>query len=520
MRRVRNAWPPAAETRPMFMAGQIDEPRLLFGGGHQHIDPKAGLSLYGPYSLHGQDAPSISAIRVGVVSTGSLITATRFWLKRCQQLVVNDGSQPFLFPPFPGLTSASTLHCDLVFGSPWQEHISDNALAAALAAGDYYERLGNIVELFAARVRNLSERSPRPDVIICAMPQSVLDLCTVESAFGEVRRIRLTTAERRARAQREAGQLSFLPVAFGDESEEPVAHRNLRRALKAETMAFGIPTQMIRESTLTGNMPGRGRRTMQDEATRAWNFCTGLYYKAGGHPWRLADMPTDTCYIGISFYRERLTSNPLIRTSLAQIFSHRGDGLVLRGRLFEWAGPSPSPHMPEDAARHLMQEAIDLYARHSERPPLRVVVHKSSRYWEDELRGFEEGLKEVPRVDLVALEKRGTQFFRRGDYPPLRGTWVRFDESDYLLYTRGFIPFLRTYPGMRVPQPIEMVEHHGDTPAEELLHEIMALTKMNWNSADFASEEPMTLAFARKVGEILGEMPAGMVPQSEYRYYM
>jgi len=73
---------------------------------------------------------------------------------------------------------------------------------------------------------------------------------------------------------------------------------------------------------------------------------------------------------------------------------------------------------------------------------------------------------------------------------------------------------------MRVPQPIEMVEHHGETPADELLQEIMALTKMNWNSADFACEEPMTLAFARKVGEILGEMPAGSVPQPEYRYYM
>lgn len=119
-----------------------------------------------------------------------------------------------------------------------------------------------------------------------------------------------------------------------------------------------------------------------------------------------------------------------------------------------------------------------------------------------------------------SVSRRGVQFFRRGLYPPLRGTWVRFEESDYLLYTRGYIPFLRTYPGMRVPQPIEMVEHHGETPADELLQEIMALTKMNWNSADFACEEPMTLAFARKVGEILGEMPPGSVPQPEYRYYM
>lgn len=520
MSQALRAWPAPEDARPLFLAGHIDEPRLLFGGAHQHIDPKAGLALYGPYSLQGQDVPPIGSIRVGVVSTGSHIASARFWLKRCQQLVVNDGSQPFLFPPFPGLSSKSALHCDLVFGPTWQEQISDAELASALASPDYYERLSNVVALFASRVRNLSERDPRPDVIVCAMPQSVLDVCTVESAFGEIRRLKSSPAERRARAQRDSGQLSFLPVAFGDEEDEPSAHRNLRRALKAETMEFAIPTQIIRESTLTGKMPGRGRRTMQDEATRAWNFCTGLYYKAGGHPWRLADMPPDTCYIGVSFYRERLTNSPLIRTSLAQIFSHRGDGLVLRGQPFEWDGPSPSPHMSEEAARHLMQEAIALYKRHSERPPLRVAVHKSSRYWDDELRGFREGLSGIPHIDLLTLEKRGTKFFRRGDYPPLRGTWIQFDDSDYLLYTRGFIPFLRTYPGMRVPQPLEMVEHHGDMPVDELLQEVMALTKMNWNSADFACEEPMTLAFSRKVGEILGEMPPGVAPQTEYRYYM
>ena len=123
-------------------------------------------------------------------------------------------------------------------------------------------------------------------------------------------------------------------------------------------------------------------------------------------------------------------------------------------------------------------------------------------------------------MDLVTLEKRGIQFFRYGSYPPLRGTWVKFDERDFLLYTRGYIPFLRTYPGMRVPQPLELLEHHGDTAPDELLTEIMALTKMNWNSADFACEEPMTLAFARKVGEILSELPPGATPQSEYRFYM
>src|SRR5437867_6156572 len=174
---------------------------------------------------------------------------------------------------------------------------------------------------------------------------------------------------------------------------------------------------------------------MQDEATRAWNFCVGLYYMAGGHPWRLASMPPDTCYIGVSFYREKLASEPSMRTSLAQIFSHRSDGLVLRGQSFEWDRSMRSPHMPKDHAATLMRDALSLYERHSERPPLRVVVHKSSRFWEDELNGLYEGLQGVQHVDLVTLEQRGIQFFRYGSYPTLRGTWVKFDERDFLLYT-------------------------------------------------------------------------------------
>jgi hypothetical protein len=53
-----------------------------------------------------------------------------------------------------------------------------------------------------------------------------------------------------------------------------------------------------------------------------------------------------------------------------------------------------------------------------------------------------------------------------------------------------------------------------------MLTEVMALTKMNWNTADFAGAEPMTLAFARRVGEILAEFPeSGPAPRPEYRFY-
>jgi hypothetical protein len=67
---------------------------------------------------------------------------------------------------------------------------------------------------------------------------------------------------------------------------------------------------------------------------------------------------------------------------------------------------------------------------------------------------------------------------------------------------------------------LEVIEHHGDSPWNLVLREILALTKMNWNTADFACSDPITIAFSQKVGRILAELPANLPIKNEYRFYM
>ncbi len=43
---------------------------------------------------------------------------------------------------------------------------------------------------------------------------------------------------------------------------------------------------------------------------------------------------------------------------------------------------------------------------------------------------------------------------------------------------------------------------------------------MNWNTADFACGEPITTAFANRVGQIMAEIPEDVKPRAEYRFYM
>jgi hypothetical protein len=121
-------------------------------------------------------------------------------------------------------------------------------------------------------------------------------------------------------------------TARADHRSGPAFHD----VLKAEGMGLGVPIQMVRPSTYTGERKRNNRRRgssapLQDEATRAWNLHTALYYKAGGVPWRLLRSAADlsTCFVGVSFYRS-LDGERLL-TSVAQVFNERGEGVIVKG---------------------------------------------------------------------------------------------------------------------------------------------------------------------------------------------
>jgi hypothetical protein len=114
----------------------------------------------------------------------------------------------------------------------------------------------------------------------------------------------------------------------------------------------------------------------------------------------------------------------------------------------------------------------------------------------EELSGFNRASEGIELKDYVAILNRGIRFMRkRGIYPPLRGTVVQIGIRNYILFTKGWIRYFGTCPGLRVPTPLEIVEHFGDATLELLSREILALTKMNWNSADFSIREPIIALF-------------------------
>lgn len=266
--------------------------------------------------------------------------------------------------------------------------------------------------------------------------------------------------------------------------------------LKAQALGLACPLQVMRRETWEGTVRrGDASRPLQDEATRAWNLHIALYYKAGGTPWRMPRRDSDltTCYVGVSFYRT--TDGGELHTAVAQVFNERGDGVVVRGGTATISKTDRRPHLAEADARKLLSDALAEYRRTHGHQPARIVLHKTSQFSAAEVGGFQGAAdeREIDFLELIWIQRRGApHLFRTGQLPPLRGTSVQLDPNSLLLYTRGSIPYFRTYPGMYVPQPLLLRPAGIGTDLQAAGADVMALSKMNWNNAQLDERDPLT----------------------------
>lgn len=211
-----------------------------------------------------------------------------------------------------------------------------------------------------------------------------------------------------------------------------------------------------------------------------------------------------------------------MQTSVAQVFNERGEGVVIRGGHALVKKPDKTTHLDADTSSELLANALSLYRREHKNLPARIVCHKSSYFDEGELRGIEDAAVRlgIEQIDLLSIRRSSVRFFRDKPNPPLRGTSIQLDDRRTLMYTRGSVDFYRAYPGLYVPRPIEVLFDQVDSSQLHLLPEILALTKMNWNSTRFINSEPITIAASRNVGDVLRYLTSEEAIQARYSFYM
>jgi hypothetical protein len=476
----------------------IDEPMLEFGDGGQHCDPRQGMREHGPLQSRSGDM-----VRVGVIGTEDTVGGFTDFLAETARGIESGNRQLInLNPDFPGLGNQNPFRCKFEVPDGATATLSRRQVNEIKQIGRHDQAVRHAVDLIASQIAALTEGSAKPDVIVLALPIPLIEKL-VNAKSEEV----LDGAE--------------------DENDSDDT-LNFRDLLKARTLHLDVPTQIVWPDTwddaakIPRKIKRESNRQTQAKATRAWNLLNALFYKAGKVPWRLMPDQADyrTSYLGIGFYRD--LDGQQLWTSTAQLFDERGRGLILRGARAQTETRGRHPYLTAKDAEELVTQSVTAYRAHHKHVPARVVVLKTSRFRPEEAEGIDAALEKsgIEMADLLWIQESSPiAVFRDGNYPVLRGTFIDLAGKG-LLYTRGSVPYYGTYPGLRVPRPLLLVPHENtDSTILTLAKDVLALTKVNWNTTQFDQKLPAPIKAAREVGRILKHVEFGIAVSSDFRKY-
>ncbi len=478
-----------------------------------HVEPRRGLSLHGP-----ADSDGPRDLRLGFVGSDEDVRATRNWLARFTNFVPAVEANSARYLDWPG--TASALRVRFIIEERFVRTIDANRLATLLPQVKTREGFEDALQLFASRIEGLFG-DQAPHCIIVCLPDTLADLRIANPALSATE----WQALQRLQEEEETEQFALFqpsPEELRAAEElrmqaEDLLFRTFYRALKARVMAHknAIPIQIIRRDTVD-----RPDNEGQSNATRAWNLSVSVYYKSGGLPWRPGGLPANVCFVGVSFHHLKRRSGSLVYASVAQAFSTDVEPFALKGAIVDYdQRRDRQPYLTDDQADSLMADVLNNYESRAGVLPDRVVVHKTTMYQPEEQRGFRRGTQgRVPACDLIWMRNTAFRIVRRGIQEPWRGTLCSVGNDTYL-FTSGYVPWWKEYPGPHIPAPIE-VGAEGGGDLRERAKEILALTKMNWNSTEGVSRYPITLTFAKRVGQTMSELPEGQDPNPSYRFYM
>lgn len=527
----------------------LKEPFLEFGNDFICDDPKIGISLGGFFSLTNKSHKS--EIHFSVIGTQANIEDAVNWIKEFDNFieatgenkenidesviengeVIDYSEEGELFhenysflntldeqqeqaeqltdnelkinkkrnPDFPGFNNESPIKCSLLNDLSNNKEIQLSKLKEILKDSNTnnFDKAVRVCDLYIEAYEHILSKSiTKPTVCFIVIPSEVFKKLSSIKIFG-------------------------------------TSYFNLRRYLKAQLIvkANAVPVQIVLEDTIK-----QKKKSLQDLSMQAWNFCIANYYKSGCIPWTLTLNDKHTCFIGISFHKVLTEDKNTVRSSVAQAFNYEGKGLIFVGEHFEWdeeVMETPAPHLTYDYAYKLIVQVIKEYkAFNKNLPPRRVVIHKTTSYWDTtiskdyaEVEGLKYGIKEVlgedVQIDLVTVKSTDIKLLREsGQYPVMRGTLLHIDDATGILYTTGYIPYFETFPSMAIPHPLEISTYEQESSLKKICEEILALTKLNFNNCNYYDSMPITIRFAQKVGEITQYIETGVKPPDRYYFYM
>ena len=495
----------------------LPEPPLEFRYHQTAIDPHDGLSLFGPFDT---DLPSHPRnISYCLIGTAEGVRRFQEFAGRLMGPIISEDTprQLRLWPAYPGF--------DVVFECKWPSaptktfEVDEQRLTEASRDADPNKRAYNVVEEYLQCIASMNKADYDVGVIVCVVPDVIYRNCRPQSQVPDALGTRPSPTERALRA-------NYVPSLFAlQEDTAPYRYSvDFRRQLKARAMVFGVPIQILRESTLrlADAQPSFGERPLTPLSDRAWNVSLALFYKAGGKPWRLSTARDGVCYVGIVFRRADPYQQKGTACCAAQMFLDDGDGIVLRGDFGPWYSPETREfHLNPTAAKSLLTRVLNTYRETSGKVLKEVFLHYRISINDEEYEGFRDACPEDAKLIAIRIRpEREVRLFREGTRPVRRGLLWRTSEKSCYLWPSGFKPRLGTYDGSETPVPLAIDLERGKGDITQVATDILGLTKLNFNECKYGDSQPVTIGFSEAVGEILVSNPTIKKPNPKFKFYI
>jgi hypothetical protein len=316
-------------------------------------------------------------------------------------------------------------------------------------------------------------------------------------------------------------------ITFKDLPSNVYSRTKIRTLQRSTNLEQSLRTQFIRKEIIEKYTGTKGHIYL------LMNIATAIYTKASGVPWKLSRSitPTKGLILGISFSRKRIkvSDKEVIYYGAIQLLDRHGEHLYTEIKMFTSTLEELSTKgyfVPYDKMKSILSASIDKYGK----VPY-IIIHKSSPIVDEEIKAVQEVInkysnKDYPIFYIFAHIKSNTIYRAydpsASDYSIRRGLMLlRSIKSNkyiqYILFTTG-----RLYKSMSerdklgTPRPLEVAINTNMPDISRLPNyigeQILALTKLDWNTTDPEIRMPITIKYSRKAAQIAPEILYSQTP--------
>ncbi len=482
---------PAYEQAHLPSFSVLDEPMLAFASGNPaatHAHPLVGLEKYGAFdqaSFRGF-VPELRVALVGPSGGRKQVAELLAGLNATHQPRERNNSYAKPYPGFERLFGAK------LRGAEKSLHVSWPDAFAQVGQGQSPEQ--KVRSALWQALQQLSLARDRFDVVAVHFPDA------------------------------------WMPYL---RSKEFDAHDELK-ALGAH---FGIPTQVLNDKALNFTY----------KSSLSWRLSVALYVKAGGTPWKLAQVPgvpEDTAYVGLAYAIRRASAAAHFVTCCSQVFDIEGGGMQFvafqaSDPITDEAEARSNPFLSRSDMRAVLTRSLRLYQEgHAGKLPRRLVIHKTKEFKDVELDGVRDAAGTIPELECLEVGSRsawrGVWMVSSGKqeppvkpygYPVPRGTMQMLSGSSALLWVAGNALGATGgadyfQGGKSIPKPVLLRRHLGTGPFDLLASEALALTKMDWNNDALYDPVPVTIMYSQRLARTISNVPDLPGHTYPYRLFM